>query len=57
MTSPQHKVTDIMATLGVPTPPQGKLKELTWTGKMKAITWQGNGNSLLQSVSNTTGAR
>ena len=57
MISPQHEVTDIMATSGVPTPPQGGLKELTWTGEMKAITWQGNGNSLLQSVSNTTGAR
>ena len=57
MISSQHEVTAIMATSGVPTPPQGGLKELTWTGAMKAITWQGNGNSLLQSDSNTTGTR
>ena len=57
MISSQHGVTDLMVTSGVPTPPQGGLKELTWTGEMKAITWQGTGNSLLQSVSNTTGAR
>ena len=56
MISSQH-VTELMATAGVPTPPQDGLKELTWTGEMKAITWQGNGNSLFQSDSDTTGAR
>ena len=56
MISSQH-VTELMATAGVPTPPQDGLKELTWTGEMKAITWQGNGNSLFQSDPDTRGAR